>query len=276
MKHLKAAFGRIDVREINAARLAHYANDRLDERAEKSTVRNELNILKRGMTLAVKLGLLATRPPFPTIVPTNIRTGFFERAELDAIVAHLPEYVVPLVKFMYWTGWRRGEVVSRQWRHVDLEAGVILLEPGETKNAKGRDFPFGLIPELAAVLAQQRAYTDAVQRRTGQLVPWLFHNEGMPIRSFRNAWKRACKHTGLARIPHDFRRTAARNLVRAGVTEQVAMTLTGHLTRSVFERYNITTDRDRREAVAKLAAAAPERQVSVLLDPNRTQKAAAQ
>lgn len=66
---------------------------------------------------------------------------------------------------------------------------------------------------------------------------------------------------GSGRIPHDFRRTAVRNLVRAGVSQKVAMELTGHLTPSGFERYNITDDRDRREAVAKLAAAAQNKQV---------------
>ena len=191
---------------------------------------------------------------------------------------------------MYWTGWRRGEVLSREWRHVDLKAGVIRLEPGETKNGKGRDFPYTLVPELKAVIEGQRTYTDAVERRAGQIVPFVFHREGRQMKSFRSAWRLACKRValtaraaaegttpkaiwkamsreerrefkGLGRIPHDFRRTAVRNLVRAGVSQKVAMELTGHLTPSVFERYNITDDRDRRDAVAKLAAAAQDRQV---------------
>jgi hypothetical protein len=182
-------------------------------------------------------------------------------------------------------------VLTRQWRHVDDAAGVIRLEPNETKNGKGRDFPYELLPELAAVIEARREYTDAVQRRTGQVVPWLFDREGRPVRSFRTAWRAACDraaHGGkskrdklralvrpelLARIPHDFRRTAVRNLVRAGVSEKVAMELSGHLTRSVFERYNITTDRDRRDAVAKLAAAAaPTHKVVALPAPNRTRR----
>jgi hypothetical protein len=163
------------------------------------------------------------------------------------------------------------------------------------KNGKGRDFPYELVPELAALIKGQRQYTHAVQRRTGQVVPWVFHREGRPVRSFRTAWRAACDraaHGGkskrdklrqflrpelLGRIPHDLRRTAVRNLVRASVSEKVAMELTGHLTRSVFERYNITTDRDRRDTVAKLAAAAaPNRKVVALPDPNRTRRAVAQ
>ena len=152
---------------------------------------------------------------------------------------------------------------------MDAAAGTIRLEPGETKNGRGRTLPYAALSELAALLAAQRAYTDDVQRRTGQVVPWVFHREGQPIKSFRTAWRAACRRTKLARIPHDFRRTAVRNLVRAGVSEKVAMGLTGHLTRSVFDRYDITNDRDLREAVARLAAAAPDRQVLVFPATNQ-------
>lgn len=116
------------------------------------------------------------------------------RARIFAIfmtlVAVLPAHVRPIVTFLYWTGWRRGEALSRQWHHVDTDIGIIRLEPGETKNRRGRDFPYSVIPELAAVIEQRRAYTDEVQRRTGQVVPWLFHREGRPIKTFTTAWRR--------------------------------------------------------------------------------------
>ena len=139
---------------------------------------------------------------------------------------------------------------------MDLGRQEIRLDPGETKSGHGRTLPYGAVPELMDVIEGQRTYTDAVQKRTGQVVPWVFHREGRRVKSIRQGWRTACEKAKLiGRIPHDLRRTAVRNLVRAGVPEKVAMEVTGHLTRSVFERYNIVTAGDVHTAMAQAAQA---------------------
>ena len=65
------------------------------------------------------------------------------------------------------------------------------------------------------------------------------------MKSFWKAWKTACKAAGApGRIPHDFRRTAVRNLERAGVPRSVAMKMVGHKTEAIYRRYAIVSDSD--------------------------------
>jgi integrase len=280
IEHLRAAFGSARAMSITADRIAAYVRDRQDAGAAVATIRNELAALKRMITLAVRAGKLAQRPYIPSLDVHNTRTGFFEEPDLRALLAELPEPVRPVVEFAYRTGWRiPSEVLPLRWAQVDFTAGTVRLEPGTTKNAEGRVFPFAALPALAGLLERQREYTRAVERRLGQLVPWVFHRQGKPIKGFRRAWVSACKRAAvlkgpdgkpverdgnvvlarpdlLQRIPHDLRRTAVRNLERAGVPRSVAMQLTGHKTESVYRRYAIVAEQDLRDGVAKLAALA--------------------
>jgi hypothetical protein len=165
--------------------------------------------------------------------------------------------------------WRiRSEVLPLQWRQVDFRAGIVHLEPGTTKNKDGRTFY--LIPELRACLEAQRAATEALQRQTGRIIPWVFHREGTPMKSFWKAWKTACKAAGApGRIPHDFRRTAVRNLERAGVPRSVAMKMVGHKTEAIYRRYAIVSDADLQDAAKKLAAASASGDNLVTVAPAR-------
>ena len=111
--------------------------------------------------------------------------------------------------------------------------------------------------ELREVLEDQRAITENLQRQLKIVCPRVFHRAGRPIKSFRVAFRTACAEAGCPnRVLHDFRRTAVRNLVRAGIPERVAMQMMGHKTRSVFERYNIVSAGDLREAAKRLDAVA--------------------
>ncbi len=255
VKHLREFFGMSHALDITADRVAFYIRRRQEASAKPATIKNELAALKRMFTLAVQARKVAQRPHIPSIEVRNTRTGFFEESEFRAVLASLPEDLRPVVEFAYLTGWRKGEILPLQWRQVDFSAGVIRLEPGTTKNDEGRTFPFLVLPALELLLKRQREHTEACQRTMGQIIPWVSHRNGKPIKDFRNAWERACKEAGLqGKVFHDFRRTAVRNLERAGVPRSAAMKLTGHKTETVYRRYAIVSESDLAEGVKKLAA----------------------
>jgi len=254
-RHLSRHFKGERAQNITYDRLLRFKRDRLAEKASPSTVRYELSLVRTGLVVAHEAGRLLALPPLPSVHVENTRTTFFDEDNFQDLRKHLPPAVAAVATFMYWAGWRRNETLTREWRHVDWNAGTICLEPGETKNGKGRAIPFEVLPELAAVLKAQREYTDAVERRTGSVVRWVFHREGERVKSIRQAWRTACKHAKLVgHIPHDFRRSAVRRLERAGIARSVAMKIVGHSSEAIYHCYSITNDADVREALAKVAA----------------------
>jgi integrase len=137
---------------------------------------------------------------------------------------------------------------------VDIDGGVVRLEPGETKNGEARTFPFLVDPALGDLLVRQMKRTLALRQKQGRIIPWVFHIDGEPIGLFTKSWKRACRVAGCpGRLVHDLRRTAVRNLERAGVARSVAMKLIGHRTESIYKRYAIVSEADLSEAVKKAA-----------------------
>jgi integrase len=160
----------------------------------------------------------------------------------------------------YFTGWRvKSELLTLQRSHVDWKAGTITLDAGTTKNNEGRTYPFGQFPELTAVLQAQRKAADQIAKTRDLIVPWVFFRVTKTkverIKSYKTAWALATLAAGLPnRLVHDLRRSGVRSLRQASVPENVAMQLTGHKTRSVFDRYDIVDPRDRAVAVGKLAA----------------------
>jgi integrase len=152
----------------------------------------------------------------------------------------------------FFTGWRvPSELLTRQKHHV--QHGMLILEPGEAKNEEPRRFPLDVIPELRDTIERQLEITRALELETGRVVPWLFHNHGHPIIDYRRAWHKACAAAGLpGRIPHDFRRTAARNLINAGVDPLTTMQLIGWNDMEMLRRYNIINDSTLAAGAAKL------------------------
>ena len=254
--HIEPFFRNAFALSIRPDHIMRFIVKRQKEGASNAEVNRELSAVLRAFSLGIENQKILHRPKISLLPENNIRQGFFEREQFEAVRRHLTASLQAVVTFAYLTGWRvRSEILTLQWVQVDLKLGRVVLHPGTTKNEDARMFPF--TDELRQLLEEQWDVTQSLQQDRGIICPWVFHRNGKPIKSFYTAWHNACKKAGLpGRIPHDFRRTAVRNLIRAGVPELVAMQLTGHRSRSVFRRYHIIVESDLVEAAQKLDQAA--------------------
>jgi transposase-like protein len=133
---------------------------------------------------------------------------------------------------------RKGARWARRPNDNGSYSSSIWSGPGETKNREGRTFP--LTTALCECLVIHLERTRELERQTGKVIPWIFHRNGRPIRSFRDAWRRACLAAGVPGwLSHEFRRTAVRNLERVGVPRSAAMAMVGHKTEAIYRRYAI-------------------------------------
>ena len=249
--YLNPFFGDFRVTNITTALIREYVAQRQEAGAANATINRELSAIKRAFNLASQCTppKVPQVPHIPMLKENNTRKGFLEHDQFLALRNALPEYLHGFVTFGYKTGWRLGEIRGLTWDHVDLGQGIVRLEAGETKNDEARTVYAD--EELQAVLKVQ-----FINRRLG--CPHVFHREGRQIKSLRKAWAAACKQAGLeGQLFHDLRRTAVRNMVRAGIPERVAMMISGHKTRAVFDRYNIVSAEDLRLAAIKLTAYLP-------------------
>ena len=195
----------------------------------------------------------AAAPHIPKLAKNGVRKGFFTYESFLAMREALPEYLRPVITFAFFTGCRRGEILGLRWTQVDVQSREVRLEVGETKNGEGRILP--LCGELVEILAVQKQLRD--QRWAA--CAFVFSRQGEPIKDFRGAWEAAATKCGMvdergrpSRLFHDLRRSGVRNLVRSGVPERVAMMISGHRSRSVFDRYNIVSTEDLHQAMAKV------------------------
>lgn len=247
VKNLAAHFAGWRANAITTDAVRAYEAQRLAAGAARATVNQELAALRRAFRLAVEAGRLAAMPKVKTPDPHNARKGFVTERQYRAVSEELPEHLRGVWAFCYLTGWRgRSEVLPLRWADVDWRAGVVRIE--DSKNGEPREFPFAGYAPLRALLAAQKAATRG---------PLVFHEKGKRIvyERWNDARRKATRAARVEAITHDLRRTAVRNLERAGVSRSVAMSLTGHKTEAVYRRYAIVDSASQREGVAKLAAA---------------------
>jgi len=262
LQHLQAFFGGRRVVDISGALATHYVARRQAAGAANATICRELGVLGRMLRLAYENGKLLRLPVIHKPKESPPRQGFFEEDVYLAVRRRLPEDLQVAIVIAHTYGWRmRSEILSLQRRQLDVEAGTLRLDPGTTKNDDGRIVY--LTAELKALLTAHVERVKALERRLGRILPMLFphfagRRAGTPRRDFRKAWSTACRAAGCpGMLRHDFRRTAVRNLERAGVPRSVAMKITGHRTEAVYRRYAIVSDADLQAATRRLAGTIP-------------------
>jgi integrase len=295
LKPIREAFGDMRAVDVTSKVVDDYIDACLagnhDTRAKApTTINRETQLLGQAFALGIQRRLIVTAPHIRHLPERNVRQGFFEKAEFEVVVTHLPEYLQDFCRFAYLCAWRKGQIASLTWADVDRNAGVIVARAENVKN--GRAHKIALEAELAEIIERRWAARDYKTTDGNSAVSqYVFHLDGRPVGDFRKAWASTCKAAGLvkpkldhngkpvtitvdgqkaavvlpSRLFHDLRRSAVRNMVRAGVREGVAMSISGHRTRAIFDRYNITSDEDLRQAVRQttehLAAQPAERKI---------------
>ncbi|HKV70048.1 MAG TPA: site-specific integrase [Gemmatimonadales bacterium] len=244
---------------VTYAVLQEYVRERQQAGAADATIHNELATLRNAFRRGRRAGLVATVPDFPMPHVQNVRESFFTVGQLDALLHVLPDFLRAPVRFAALTGMRAGNVFALTWDHVDFGRGEVTVPFGMTKSGEPIRFPFAHKSALATLLRELE------DRKRGPLV---FHRKGRPIRSYHGAWRAAMRKLGdagqgtqydprtgtprkvLKRF-HDLRHTFAQQLTDAGVDEATLLALGGWKTRSMLDRYRISSQEAKRRALAQ-------------------------
>lgn len=259
---LEKHFGHIRVRKLTTDDLNKYVVWAQGEGLTNATINRDMAALRRAFYLAQEARKIESVPKFPHLTEANARTGFVEEAEFQKLIANAKElWVRAMVTTAYTFGFRKGELLKLRVEQISLTDRTIRLNPGETKSGKGRVVP---LDQDLFVLLQALV----IGRKGNELV--FTRSDGSPVIEIRKAWYALCQKANLGHFEknsegkpqwkgllfHDLRRSAVRNMIRRGVSQKVAMQISGHETPSIFQRYDIIDETDLRLAVEKIAAGA--------------------
>lgn len=248
--HLEPFFGGMMAERVTSDHFQRYIRERLDSGAATSTVNHELTVLKAMFNHGMKSDppKVFRVPRFPTkLREPNPRSGFVNDDQYAALQAKAKYvWLRTLLAIAYNYGFRKGELLGLHVSQIDLKARTIQLLPGTTKNDKGR--------AVVMTDAVYKLVEDSVKgKKPGD--PVFTWAKGKPVTDFRRTWRTLAKKAEMPDlIFHDLRRSAVRNMVRAGISKHVAKLISGHQTDSIFDRYDITDATDLADAARKLEA----------------------
>jgi len=239
--HLEPAFGKIKASALTTKMIKAFIDQKQAADYANASINRWLEALRRAYTLGLK-----ELPPLVYVAPEiedlmldendNVREGFLEHEQYVRLRDELPDHQKLILVIGYHLGMRRGEILKLRWDQVDWDANLIRLEKRQTKGKKARNAP--LYGELRVWFEMTYSARDL---NCSFIVSWKGHG----ITEAKTAWKKARERAGTpGLLIHDLRRTAVRNMIRAGISEKRAMEISGHKTNSMFKRYDITDERD--------------------------------
>jgi integrase len=250
-------FKRLPISMITTAKIREFIQSQRRNGFKDPTIRKQLGRLRSAFNLARAEYNLKHIPYFPMPKDSEARQGFLDQKNFDAFLAKFPERLKPTVEFYYYTGARSGAVKAITWGMVIEDAdGDINISVPATALKQKENWEFPLVGPLAPLALHIKKMRKSFPKADAPVFDFT---------NFRKVWNQACHDAGLGTFdkktcnyvglhPHDFRRSAARNLIKSGVDESVAMKITGHKTREIFRRYNIQNLSDVKEAMLKVDA----------------------
>lgn len=244
---LKTFFSGIRALAVTTDMLNRYVALCREQGLSNGTINRDLAALRRAFNLAYKAGKIQKVPCFPHLKESAPRSGFVEEAAYTKLASKARElWLRALLATAYSFGFRKGELLQLRVRQVDFLNRTIRLNAGETKSGDGRTIKMTQdVFVLLQACVSGKGPDDYVFTR----------ENGEPVVGFRKRWEKLTKDAGCPGLLfHDLRRSAVRNMVRRGVPETVAMKISGHKTRAVFDRYNVTSEQDLADAALKIEA----------------------
>ena len=231
-----------------------FARERLEEGLSNDTVNGSLRLLRRMLNIAYEDKKIQFVPKIRLLKSSAARKGFLAKQQFDVLISFIPANLKPIVTFLYYCGVRLGEAKQIEWSQIDLKAALVRLEEDQTKNSEARTIP---LPDVLVKMLK------GIEPKDGTV---------FDTTNFRKAWQKACSAAGLGKLEevegrpdprytgliiHDLRRSAIKNLMKVGVNEKVAMKISGHKTRAVFDRYHIVDSEDVVDAMRRVQTVTP-------------------
>jgi len=251
LKKVRADWGAKIAEDLTAVDLQNYCACRAEEKYATATTNRILQALRRMFSLAREMNIgNLTWPSFKLPAEKgNERKGFAKPAQVTKLLAELPDDGLrEFVEWCYATGMRKSEASSIRWAWVSDNELTVPAEFCKSRRPHNIQFG-GVLPSIIARCRNRRAFEV---NDTRQMSEFVFHRGGEPIQEFRKSWRTACKKAGCGNLLfHDLRRSAVRDLLRAGVSQSTVMKISGHQTASIFRRYDIVEGEDVKQALDK-------------------------